>query len=70
MLLAFVRSGYIALGLAQARGAGENGCSWSRAIASSTRIDVLVFSPSDVYPSSGFNRYDGLSLRCLYPGSA
>ena len=48
-----------------AYGQGSYGNWWSSTYCYSDSMYSLSVNPSYVYPYNGYNRYDGLSLRCL-----
>ena len=73
--LAFVRSGWVSYGVAEAL--GSYGRVWSRTSATLSGTTPysysLVFHATAIMPSGNYpyyHRYHGLPLRCLYPGSA
>ena len=59
----FVYSGSVYSGSVSNR--GSNGYYWSSTAGSSGNAYSLYFNSSNVYPSSGYDKYSGFSVRCL-----
>ena len=67
--LFFVRSGYVTPYDHYLYHAGYSGYYWSSVTTSSSYAYNLSFYSSNAYPSDGYSRYIGLSVRCVAPSA-
>ena len=62
--LAFVRSGYVYLDNGGIGYIGYEGDYWTRTAIFSSYAYYLLFGPTTVTPSDGYDHYGGFPLRC------
>ena len=63
----FVRGGLVFPG-GDLNSAGNGGLYWSSVSYNSDYAHLLNFYPNGVYPSDGYYRYNGFSVRCVALG--